>query len=83
MMNSVNMRLQSTNFLQIILCIQAVLNTCCNFVFTNSIVDYQMGQSDLSLPLYRSLISLKLTELLEFQKCHLKKTPCILINPVF
>ena len=72
-MNSLKMRLQWTNFLKITLCIQAILNICCNFVFMNFIADYQIGQSDLSLPLYRSWISLKLTELWAFQKCHLKK----------
>ena len=46
----------------------------CDF-FTNFIADYQIGQSDMSLPLYRSYISVKLTELLAFQKCHLKKHP--------
>ena len=50
------------------------LNACCNIFSTTFFADYQMGQSDLSLPLYRSLISLNLTELLAFQNDHLKNT---------
>ena len=39
----------------------------------NVLIDYQKCQSQLSLAFYRTQISLKMTELLVFQKCHLKK----------
>ena len=46
MMNSIKMRLQFTNFLKIMLYIQAVWNICCNIFSTTFIADYQMSHTN-------------------------------------
>ena len=46
MMNSIKMHLQFTNFLKIILYIQAVWNICCNIFSTTFIADYQMSHTN-------------------------------------